>query len=77
MTSTLALTVARLSLCVMFNDRLGPRKIPTQSAIREALRKLKAEERGVGPDEVSDDDDEYSNRVTKLAKEDPEYFGFV
>ena len=57
---------------------LGPRKIPTQAAIRLALRKLKAEERGVGVDEVSDDeDDEYDKRATKLAKDDLEYFGYV
>ena len=57
---------------------LGPRNIPTQAAIRLALRKLKAEERGVGVDDVSDDeDDEYDKRATKLAKDDLEYFGYV
>ena len=69
--------------------RLGPRPIPSSNAIRRALKQLKAEERYGGTladgvitqdiiDSISDDEDDYiDKRVTKLAKDDPEYFGYV
>ena len=39
--------------------------------IEEELEKLRVD------DEASSDEDEYAHRLTGLAKEDPEYFGFV
>ncbi|KAK3245996.1 hypothetical protein CYMTET_44456, partial [Cymbomonas tetramitiformis] len=50
---------------------LAPRKIPTAEMIEEELAKLRME------DDVPSDEDEYGNRRTALAQDDPEYFGFV
>eukprot|EP00959_Pyramimonas_sp_CCMP1952_P253492 5296668-Pyramimonas_sp.AAC.1 len=51
---------------------LKPRKIPTAQAINEALAKLRLTDEA-----PSDEDDEHKHRRTGLAKDNPEYFGFV
>ena len=61
---------------------LGPRKVPTQEVIEEALRQLRVEE-GRDADDVSDDEGDASGcgvgsgSATALSHESKNYFGFV
>lgn len=58
---------------------LGPRQMPTMESVEEALRELKMENGG-GEDSDGDEEEENGkgkNRQTALAKDPPEYFGFV
>ena len=63
---------------------LGPRKLPTTEAIEEELKRLRMEN-GMDPDGADSDDDSKivnskntdSTRQTALAKDPPNYFGFV
>ena len=53
---------------------LGPRSIPTAAAVEAELAKLRVEAGG----EASDDEENaVGSRQTALAKDPPEYFGFV
>lgn len=54
---------------------LGPRAIPTPAAVAAALRVLRVEEGGAGSE--SEEEDGGGRRQTALAKDPPEYFGFV
>lgn len=54
---------------------LGPRSIPTPAAIDAELRKLRLEQGG--GDESDEENDESGRNQTALAKDPPNYFGFV
>ena len=53
---------------------LAPRRLPTRAGIEAELAKLRGGEDGSGSD---DDTDSRARQSTALAKESPDYFGFV
>ncbi|EFN57589.1 hypothetical protein CHLNCDRAFT_51155 [Chlorella variabilis] len=55
---------------------LGPRAIPTAAAIEAELVRLRVEE-GRAADDASSEEGEAGGHRTALAKEPPDYFGFV
>lgn len=57
---------------------LGPRKLPSAAVVDEELRKLRLEEGGTASEEEGEEGVEDAGRTqTALAKDPPDYFGFV
>ena len=58
----------------MHEQALAPRQLPTKAGIEAELAKLCASEDGDGSE---DEMDNRARQSTALAKEPPDYFGFV